>query len=144
MTVRTMAGFPLQGVARVLLVSLLPMLSFFGHWPALAVPIPGTGIELQLPFSGPVPGDGGTHDHADGHAHAPGDHEAHCHAEMATCAETQVGGQAPVTVLLETVLQLLGAGAWVAFAACAALAPRPADPAGIDPPPRTPLLIAAS
>ena len=144
MTVRTMPRFASKSAGWVLLASLLPMLSFFGHWPALAVPIPGAGIELRLPFSGPPPGQGGTHSHADGAAHAPGDHEAHCHTAMATCAETQVGGQAPVTVLLETVLLLLGAGGWVATAACAACSPRAADPAGIDPPPRTPLLIAAS
>ena len=142
MTMRTMPRFPLHGAAWALLLSLLPMLTFFGHWPAAAVTLPGTGVEFRLPFSGPPLAPGG-HTHGDGHPHAQGDHEAHCHTAMATCAETQIGGQAPVTVLLETVALLLGAGAWVALAVCAGCALRSTDLERLDPPPRTPLLIAA-
>lgn len=142
MRVRTIPTFGVERAALVLLVSLLPMLTFFGHWPAITVTLPGTAVALQLPFSGPPPGPAAGHSHVggDAHAHAPGDHEAHCHASMASCAQTQVGGQAPVTVLLETVTLLLGAGTWLAMAARAERAHREADLRSIDPPPRIALL----
>ncbi len=123
--------------APALLLSLLPMVAFFGHWPEMSFAVPGTGLELRVPFSGPPPGAGGGHAHTDGAAHSHGDdHEAHCHASAASCAETRVGGAAPVTMLLETVLLLLGTGAWVAVRARERDGLRPAMLDMTDPPPR--------
>jgi hypothetical protein len=132
-------------VAWLLFLGLLPMLTFFGHWPAMAVAIPGTSIVLQVPFSGPPPGAGHAHSHGPGGSQGSdtGDHEAHCHASMASCGDTRVAGGAPVTVLLETVSLLLGAGPWLAIAARAAAALRAADPRTFDPPPRGVLLLPA-
>lgn len=96
-----------------------------------------------MPFSGPPPAPAtGGHVHGDGHSHGPGDHEAHCHAAVATCAETRIGGAAPVTVLLETVVLLLGGGAWLAVAPAVAGRLRGAALARLDPPPRMLLPVA--
>lgn len=126
-------------VSWLLLLSLLPMVTFFGHWPALALAVPGTGFELRVPFSGSPPAAAapGGHVHADGSGHDHGgDHEAHCHASMASCGDARVGGAAPVTVLLETVVLLLSGGPWVAVAARGAGGLRPAAAAVDEPPPR--------
>ncbi|PFG73166.1 hypothetical protein [Tepidiforma thermophila] len=59
-------------LAAVLLVALLPTLTYFGHWPAVAIPLPGTAAVLALPF-------------ASGET-AAGDHHQHCHADAAECS----------------------------------------------------------
>ena len=59
-------------LAAVLLLALLPTLTYFGHWPAIAIPIPGTADVLVLPF-------------ASGET-AAGDHHQHCHADAAECS----------------------------------------------------------
>lgn len=56
----------------LLLCALLPTLTFFGHWPSVALPIPGTRYVLSIPFASETP--------------AAGDHHQHCHSESAQCS----------------------------------------------------------
>ena len=42
-------GAPARHV--VLVLALLPMLTYMGHWPSFEFSIPGTGAYWQLPFS---------------------------------------------------------------------------------------------
>ncbi|MCL6643894.1 MAG: hypothetical protein K6U88_02755 [Dehalococcoidia bacterium] len=71
-------------LAAVLLLALLPTLTYFGHWPAIALPIPGTADVLVLPF-------------ASGET-AAGDHHQHCHADAAECSSGP--GSFPLAVSL--------------------------------------------
>ncbi len=57
-------------------LSLVPMLTFMGHWPA-AVPIPGTNEYLSVPLAG-------HHSHAEDDGH---DHAQHCHGDSASCSD---------------------------------------------------------
>lgn len=59
-----------------LALSLFPMLTFMGHWPA-AVPIPGTDEYLSVPLAGHA-----THEEEDAH-----DHSQHCHGDSASCTD---------------------------------------------------------
>jgi hypothetical protein len=60
----------------LLVASLVPMLSFMGHWPE-SVPIPGTDQYLSVPFAGVH-----THEEEDAHAHSQ-----HCHGNSASCSD---------------------------------------------------------
>ena len=94
-----------QRISFVLAVSLFPMLSFMGHWPA-AVPIPGTALSLSLPLAG------AEHHQAveeAAHEHA---HEEHCHGNSAGCSD--------VPSLAGTSFGLMGEAIGLAIS-CAAL-----------------------
>lgn len=63
-----------------LLVALLPMLTYLGHWPRLGFDVPLTGGYWELPFvSGPPSSHHGSE--ADEEPH----HAQHCHADSASC-----------------------------------------------------------
>jgi len=75
-------------IALGLFLSMLPTLTYFGHWPEVYLDIPGTGLVLGLPGSG-------------AHAHTPtgaeedgaeGAHRDHCHAESASCSDVPFTG----------------------------------------------------
>ncbi len=68
-------------IAVLLLLSLVPMLTFMGHWPS-SVPIPGTDQYLSIPLAGHTDEHTG---HNDGH-----DHSQHCHGDAASCSDAPV------------------------------------------------------
>lgn len=121
----------------VLLFSFLPMLTFVGHWPALDLPLPGTGAYLRIPFSG-LSHDGPA---SDGHNHTHGrqdtrQHARHCHADAAGCSDTPVPGLATVAMLRAAVGFLGIDGAWRLNEATEAPALRAVAVDPFDPPPR--------
>ncbi|MEO8541330.1 MAG: hypothetical protein ABI577_16430 [bacterium] len=59
-----------------LALTLLPMLTFMGHWPD-AVHIPTTDQYLAIPLAG-------HHSHEEDEAH---EHEQHCHGNSASCSD---------------------------------------------------------
>jgi hypothetical protein len=61
----------LRRVAVALLFALLPTLSYFGHWPVVALPVPTTAYVIPLPFG------------SEGSVTA--DHHTHCHGDADTC-----------------------------------------------------------
>lgn len=69
-----------QRASWVLLLALMPMLTFMGHWPS-SLPIPGTGLYVTVPLAGPAPNAGSEEHH---------DHSKHCHGEAASCADAPV------------------------------------------------------
>jgi hypothetical protein len=96
-------------LAALLVLSLLPMLSYFGHW-QFSVPIPGTDLAVGIPA-----GDG---HHAEGHSHPGHDedaasHAAHCHAGPASCVDAPVAGIAAFAQLMEASLLVTAAGVLV-------------------------------
>lgn len=85
-------------MAKLLAVSLLPMLSFWGHWEP-RIDIPFTNYYWGLP----------AHDHAASPAQEH-DHSGHCHGDSASCASKPVTAGVGFALLRDTVL-LLGAAA---------------------------------
>lgn len=92
----------------LLLVAIVPTLTYFGHWPVVAVDIPGTDFYIQLPGSEGHPG-GDDHgfgatagSHSDAHEHAQ-----HCHGDTATCTDMPFTG-ASAFALMEESLAALG------------------------------------
>lgn len=83
-------------LAAVLLLALLPTLTYFGHWPAIAIPIPGTADVLVLPF-------------ASGET-AAGDHHQHCHADAAECSSGPGSFALAVSLLAAAVALALPGG----------------------------------
>lgn len=75
--------------AWTLLLALVPMLSFFGHW-EIRFDIPGTGYY----FSWPTDSSDDHDDPASSHEHA-----GHCHGEVASCSGSPVTAAAPVALL---------------------------------------------
>lgn len=122
---RSGAGSP--RAAALLLAALLPMLTYFGHWPAVSIPIPGTGIAVAIPFAA---------------EEAPGDHHQHCHGESAGCASSPGSVGLAVTLLAAAVAVAIPGGR---------LIPVPAAPGGLrlqhlpipDPAPPRPAPVAA-
>ncbi len=105
------------------------MLTYLGHWPAFAIPIPGTGVAVSVPFA------------AEG---SPGDHHQHCHGDAAGCASSPGGGGVVIALLTAAAAVIIPGGR---------LTPVPATPAGLrlqhlpapDPaPPRAAPIAAAS
>jgi hypothetical protein len=70
----------------LLLASLMPLLTFMGHWPA-SIPIPGTDAYLTVPLAGKA-------NQGDHH-----DHSQHCHGGSASC--TDAPAAAGISVALE-------------------------------------------
>lgn len=92
----------------MLLFALVPALTFFGHWPTLSLPIPGTDFYVGRPSA-----EHGVHAHE--HTTVQGDsddHEAHCHASLATCMGSSPLGDAPVAALAGFVALLGATAAW--------------------------------
>lgn len=85
-------------MALLLLLSLLPMVSFAGHWPT-HIDIPGTDFYLTLPFAGPVEESAGGHSHAE-----------HCHEGAAGCSKTPSTAGVGFALMNESIMAL-GAGA---------------------------------
>ncbi|MCO5202116.1 MAG: hypothetical protein M9925_10485 [Chloroflexi bacterium] len=84
----------------ILVLALLPTLTFFGHWPE-QISLPGTGYYLAIPGSSPVA--------PDGTANGGHDHSSHCHADAATCSDVPATAGVSFAILNETVA-LFGAG----------------------------------
>lgn len=92
-------------LASVLVLSLLPMLSYFGHW-QFSIPIPGTEYAAGLPEA--------AGHHADGHEHGDAaSHASHCHAGPASCLDAPVAGIASFAQLAEATLLVAAAGTLV-------------------------------
>ena len=115
-----------ETLAAVLLVALLPMLTFFGHW-ELRFDLPGTLYFFSWPTdSGAGRGDpGASHDHA-----------GHCHGELASCTNSPATAAAPVA-LLGSELAIDAAGAPLLAALVDAWQPTAVNNVAPDtPPPR--------
>lgn len=121
------------------------MLTFVGHWPAVDIPIPGTGLYARVPLSGvghgPRGGDGHTHTHGSPAAGDQAQHAQHCHAESAGCSDTPLPGLSTVAMLRE-VLGFIGlGGAWHKAEGSAPAGLRAIALIPSDPPPRSALLL---
>ncbi|MCK9518216.1 MAG: hypothetical protein M0R74_04170 [Dehalococcoidia bacterium] len=86
----------------VLALSLLPMLTFVGHW-TLDFPVPGTSVRIAVPL--PPPQD--LHAHS---ADTDGHHQDHCHSDVASCSDLPLTQLASVA-LLHDALAFLAADA---------------------------------
>jgi hypothetical protein len=121
----------------VLLLALLPMLTYMGHWPSLEFPIPGTGAYWQLPFSD---GWGAGHDDSAGHSHShdteEGDHAQHCHTNMGSCLVATVGAIAAAAILMAVVAFIGRASRLVGWETAAQTPPLDWLAAPLTPPPR--------
>jgi hypothetical protein len=84
----------------ILVLAILPTLTFFGHWPE-QVSIPGTGYSFAIPGSFSTVADGAT---SGGH-----DHSSHCHADAASCSDVPATAGVSFALLNEN-LTLFGAG----------------------------------
>jgi hypothetical protein len=84
-------------LAKLLALSLLPMLTFAGHWEP-RIDIPFTNYYWGLP------------EFAHSHSGASHDHSDHCHGESATCATKPVTSGIGFALLRDSLL-LLGAAA---------------------------------
>lgn len=71
--------------ALALLAALLPTITYFGHWPRLAIPLPGVDAELTIPFASAET--------------ASSDHHQHCHGEAAECTSGPGSLALAVTIL---------------------------------------------
>lgn len=93
----------------MLILALLPTLTFFGHWPR-EVAIPGTGYYLAIPGS-PAAAPGGST--AQGH-----DHSSHCHADAASCSDVPATAGVSFAILNETLAFFGAGGLFVLLALC--------------------------
>lgn len=121
----------------LMLLALLPMLTFMGHWPRITVDLPGDSEFVLSP--GSQHGSGSiAHTHTGGGADSDeGHHGEHCHSGVATCTDIPFTGGVTVLNLQETVL---GLGLSSAAFRAAAWAGTILTPAAIDPdlrPPRS-------
>ena len=83
-------------MAWLLLLGFLPSITFMGHWPALHVDIPGTGLYVGLPAPAKPA-------HADETGQS---HENHCHESVASCSDQPITGISAFALLNETVVFL--------------------------------------
>ena len=134
---RIAAGRPagrreLRRFSLLLLVALLPSMTFLGHW-QVELPLPNTDSHIALPRAPQA------HEHGSPGGHED-DHSQHCHADADSCSDVPYTGASAFALLNDTVAMLGAAGALVALAAFA-WRPHGAAPHFPDsPPPR----IAAS
>lgn len=91
-------------MAKLLVVSLLPMLTFFGHWEP-RIDIPFTNYYWGLPDFAHEGNAGAAHEHDHDH-----DHDGHCHGDSASCASKPVTSGIGFALLRDSLL-LLGAAA---------------------------------
>ena len=89
----------------LLLVAILPALTFLGHWPALVFPVPGVEAVIAVPFFG----HDGNSFAADSHANEQ-EHEQHCHANASSCSDVPFTG-ASAFALMNTAVASLGRNA---------------------------------
>lgn len=90
-----------QRVSILLLLSLLPMLTFMGHWPS-AVDIPGTNQYLSIPLAGHQ-----AHDDGHGEEHS---HTQHCHGNSASCSDVPVFAGVSFALMAEALALSVAAG----------------------------------
>ncbi len=95
---------PLRRRSLVLLVALLPTLTFFGHWPAIQFTVPGTDLQIGLPGEG--------HDDGAGESSSGHDHTRHCHADLTSCSDVPFTGASAFALLIDTVAFLSAAALW--------------------------------
>ncbi len=89
-----------------LLIALLPMVSFVGHWPT-HIDIPGTDLYVTIPFAGPVDGaEAGEHSHG-----------GHCHEDAAGCSKTPSPAGVGFALMNESIMALGAAALLIAVAA---------------------------
>jgi hypothetical protein len=112
LTSRDAAAERLRWKSKLLLLAILPTLTFLGHWPALTLNVPGLALSLTIPFvseetldhaaaiSGPVVSSG-----TDAQ-----EHTQHCHANVATCTDIPFTGGSAFALIGEAVA-FLGAAA---------------------------------
>jgi len=81
----------------VLLIAILPSLTFLGHW-GLNFDIPGSGFYVVLM---PAPAE---HEHASQGEESH--HEQHCHANAASCTDVPFMGASPFALLQYSVAHL--------------------------------------
>ncbi len=114
-----------------LLLALLPMLTFAGHWPS-HIDIPGTNLYVTLPFASQA------HDHAG----AGDDHGRHCHANAANCSDVPAAAGVSFALMNETIATL-GVGALMVAIALASWQAPPALAISpeLRPPKRAPLPV---
>jgi hypothetical protein len=79
----------------LLLVGILPSLTFLGHW-TVQFDIPGTNSYVLV-----VPGEAHDDLHEDVHTH-----ESHCHASAATCTDIPFVGASPFALMHDSVIYL--------------------------------------
>ncbi len=96
--------------SKLLLLSLLPTLLFVGHW-SLHLEIPGTNSYVGTQ---PAKAETTSGHHHDGPSddRSNHDHEQHCHANAATCADAAAVPVAPVAHLAEAIAALGADSAW--------------------------------
>ena len=122
-----------RATAWLLLLALLPTLTFFGHWPGFEIPLPGVDASIGLPFAG--------HTHAHGEAGAGEDHGRHCHEDSAGCSDVPFTGASGFLLLAEAVAGLAAAAPLLAVRLAAAHAPAGRTVAPEPNPPRVTLAI---
>ncbi len=111
-----------------MLIALLPMVSFMGHWG------PGDLLDAVTPAV-LQQHDHGAHAHAGSEEHAE-QHLQHCHGRLAACSDLPYTGSATIGFLGTSILALAAALAtWRQPTGSGALL-RPFEPELVTPPPR--------
>lgn len=100
--------------SKVLFLSLLPTLVFVGHW-SLRLDIPGTDYYLGAPTTASAAER--HHHHGSSEEQSGHDHEQHCHANAATCADAAAVPTAPVAHLADGLATLGAESPWRKIAA---------------------------
>lgn len=105
--------------AWLLLLAILPTLTFMGHWPDIRIGIPGSTAWLTIPLASEgdhhhegTPGEHGANPEDEHHSEFGTEedgHGRHCHADAASCTNTPFTGISAFALLSESVA-LLGAG----------------------------------
>ncbi len=98
----------LSSSSKVLILSLLPTLLFVGHW-SLRIDIPGTDSYIGAPTAR---AETSVHHHVPSSKDGGHEHEQHCHANAATCADAAAVPVAPVAHLAEAVATLGADSPW--------------------------------
>lgn len=99
----------------VLFLSMLPMVTFLGHWPA-DFEIPGTRYYVGMPFTG---SHGHTHE-----ANDKDDHSSHCHGDSASCSDVPAAAGVTFGLMNEAIALVASAAALFAVAKAARTALR--------------------
>jgi hypothetical protein len=97
--------FRARGLQVLLLIAILPSLTFLGHW-GLQFDIPGSRLYVVLM---PAPPE---------HEHDPAEeskHEQHCHANAASCTDVPFTGASPFALLQSSVEHLGAMALLIAF-----------------------------
>ena len=119
----------MHGRYLVLLVAILPSLTFLGHW---SISIDVAGIDLTLIEAIPHEDEQAAHDDQPAHTN-------HCHANAASCTDVPFTGASPFALLGDSIAYLGAAavlvvllfGAWRPWATVT-VGPEPRPPRPID------------